>query len=64
MHYNSLTANACYFHMLVPSQPVTSEATIQVILLSGNSQLSEGDSEAVGCAIERMLNVNRTLKVY
>ena len=31
--------------------------------LAGNSQLAEGDSEAVGCAIERMLNVNRTLKV-
>ena len=31
--------------------------------LSGNSQLADGDSEAVGCAIERMLNVNRTLKV-
>ena len=31
--------------------------------LSENSQLAEGDSEAVGCAIERMLNVNTTLKV-
>ena len=31
--------------------------------LSENSQLAEGDSEAVGCAIERMLKVNRTLKV-
>ena len=31
--------------------------------LSGNSQLAKGDSEAVGCAVERMLNVNRTLKV-
>ena len=31
--------------------------------LSGNNQLAEGDSEAVGCAIERMLNVNRTLKL-
>ena len=30
--------------------------------LSENSQLAEGDCEAVGCAIERMLNVNRTLK--
>ena len=28
-----------------------------------NSQLAKGDSEAVGCAIERMLNLNRTLKV-
>ena len=25
--------------------------------LSGNSQLAEEDNEAVGCAIERMLNV-------
>ena len=32
--------------------------------LSENRQLAEGDSEAVGCAIERMLNVNRTLKVF
>ena len=31
--------------------------------LSGNSYLAEGDGEAVGCALERMLNVNRTLKV-
>ena len=31
--------------------------------LSGNSQLAESDSEVVGCAIERMLNLNRTLKV-
>ena len=31
--------------------------------LSGNSQLAEGNSEAVGCALERMLNVNKTLKV-
>ena len=31
--------------------------------LSVNSKLAEGDSEAMGCAIERMLNVNRTLKV-
>ena len=31
--------------------------------LSENSQLAEGNSEAVGCAIERLLNVNRTLKV-
>ena len=31
--------------------------------LSENSQLAEGDSEGVGCAIEKMLTVNRTLKV-
>ena len=31
--------------------------------LSENRQLAEGDSEAVGCAIERMLNMNKTLKV-
>ena len=28
-----------------------------------NRQIAERDSEAVGCALERMLNVNRTLKV-
>ena len=37
--------------------------SLEKLDLSGNSQLAEGDSEAVGCAIERMLNVNRTLKV-
>ena len=37
--------------------------TVKALDLSGNSQLAEGDSEAVGCAIERMLNVNATLKV-
>ena len=37
--------------------------SLEELDLSGNSQLAEGDSEAVGCAIERMLNVNRTLKV-
>ena len=37
--------------------------SLEILDLSGNSQLAEGDSEAVGCAIERMLNVNRTLKV-
>ena len=30
---------------------------------SWNWQLVESDGEAVGCAVERMLNVNRTLKV-
>ena len=39
------------------------KATLEELDLSGNSQLAEGNSEAVGCAIERMLNVNRTLKV-
>ena len=29
----------------------------------GTVQLGKGDNEAVGCAIERILNVNRTLKV-
>ena len=38
-------------------------SSLEELDLSGNSQLAEGDSEAVGCAIERMLNVNRTLKV-
>ena len=37
--------------------------SLEELDLSGNSQLAEGDSEAVGCAIERMLSVNRTLKV-
>ena len=31
--------------------------------LSWNWQLAKGDSEAIGCATERMLSVNRTLKV-
>ena len=37
--------------------------SLEELDLSENSQLAEGDSEAVGCAIERMLNVNTTLKV-
>ena len=37
--------------------------SLEELDLSGNWQLAEGDSEAVGCAIERMLNVNRTLRV-
>ena len=37
--------------------------SLEKLDLLGNRQLAEGDSEAVGCAIERMLNVNRTLKV-
>ena len=37
--------------------------SLEELDLSGNSQLAEGDSEAVGSAIERMLNVNRTLKL-
>ena len=37
--------------------------SLEEVDLSENSQLAEGDSEAVGCAIERMLTVNRTLKV-
>ena len=37
--------------------------SLEELDLSENSQLAEGDSEAVGCAIERILNVNRTLKV-
>ena len=36
--------------------------SLEELDLSGNSELAEGDSEAVGCAIEKMLNVNRTLK--
>ena len=38
-------------------------SSLEKLALSGNSQLAEGDSVAVGCAIEKMLNVNRTLKV-
>ena len=37
--------------------------SLEELDLSGNSQLARGDSEAVGCAIERMLNANTTLKV-
>ena len=37
--------------------------SLEKLVLSENSELSEGDSEAVGCAIERILNVNKTLKV-
>ena len=37
--------------------------SLEELNLSGNTHLTEGDSEAVGCAIERMLTVNRTLKV-
>ena len=37
--------------------------SLEELNLSGNGHLTEGDSEAVGCAIERMLTVNRTLKV-
>ena len=31
--------------------------------LSQKSQLAEGDSEAVGCASEKMLNANKTMLV-
>ena len=37
--------------------------SLEELDLSENSQLAKGDSEAVGCAIERILNVNRTLKI-
>ena len=37
--------------------------SLEELDLSGNRQLAVGDSEAVGCAVERMLKVNRTLKV-
>ena len=37
--------------------------SLEELNLSGNTHLTEGDSEAVGCAIERMLIVNRTLRV-
>ena len=42
---------------------VEHNTSLEELDLSMNRQLAEGDSEAVGCAIERMLNVNRTLKV-
>ena len=37
--------------------------SLEELDLSGNSQLAEGDSDAVGCAVEMMLNANRTLKL-
>ena len=37
--------------------------SLEQLDLSENWQLAEGDSEAVGCAIERMLRVNTRLKV-
>ena len=37
--------------------------SLEELDLSENRQLTEGDSEAVGCAIERMLNVNRKLRI-
>ena len=37
--------------------------SLEELDLSGSGQLVEGDSEAVGCAIERMLRVNTRLKV-
>ena len=37
--------------------------SLEELDLSESSQLADGNSEAVGCAIERMLNVNRTLKI-
>ena len=42
---------------------VEHNTSLKQLDLSWNSQLVEGASEVVGCAIERMLNVNRTLKV-
>ena len=39
-------------------------SSLKELDLSNNIQLADGDSEAVGCAIERMLSVNRTLKVF
>ena len=37
--------------------------SLEKLVLSENSELSEGDSEAVGCAIERILNVNKVLNL-
>ena len=48
---------------LIIFRSLEQNASLGKLDLSGNDQLAECDSEAVGCAIERMLNVNRTLKV-
>ena len=37
--------------------------SLEELDLMENSQLADGDNEAVGCAIERMLNVNRKLRL-
>ena len=72
---NGLTQNCSVKKVVLHSNKIGSCGTVSIFRslehntslveldLSGNSQLAEGDSEAVGCAIERMLNVNRTLKV-
>ena len=67
--YLSLNKFQCQ-HVTIDSQnavhifrSLEHNTSLEELDLSGNSQLAEGDSEAVGCAIEKMLNVNRTLKV-
>ena len=45
------------------SKSLEHNTSLEELDLSETSQLVEGDSEAVGYAIETMLKVNRTLKV-
>ena len=40
-----------------------SNISLNKLDLSGDSQLAKVDTEAVGCAIESMLNMNRTLRI-
>ena len=40
-----------------------SNISLNKLDLSGDSQLAKVDTEAVGCAIESMLNVNKTLRI-
>ena len=72
---NGLTQNHSVRKVILHSNSIGSTGAVNIFRslehntsleeldLSGNSQLAGGDSEAVGCAIERMLNVNRTLRV-
>ena len=62
----ALKLKHCYIRSTGAVSILTSlehNSSLDELDLSGNSQLAEGDSEAVGCAIDRMLKVNRTLKV-
>ena len=61
----TLNLSSCELHTAVATSIFRSlehNTTLEELDLSENRQLAEGDCEAVGCAIERMLNVNRTLK--
>ena len=44
-------------------RPLEHNTSLEELDLSEKSQLAEGDNKAVGCAVERMLNVNRILKI-